>query len=310
MTNHTKESQDYSELVARLRTVNAFHDPAKANEATGEAADAIEALSRPGWQLVPIEPTVDMDVDGIEASLLGRPSIDDPTYVHSIYRAMLCAAPSKPDFSHVASGKPEGSAARVSVPVEPTMDMVIAGFEAVSEFMDSEECAEMSGCQASAEAARICYRTMLAAVSPSGDVPTDQRALVGDAIMHLEAVKLYHFADAIRSLLATSQGEASPEENGHLAGSTKSADTRLTYDELEGMYFAQCQCTDEWAAKAEAAIEAKADATLLARIAELEGQLAKVNARLSAALSGSPLANRSGQMEKTEVANEQSRGKV
>lgn len=49
-----------------------------------------------------------------------------------------------------------------SVPVEPTSDMVIDGFEAVSEFRDSDECKEMSGCQASAEAARICYRVMLA----------------------------------------------------------------------------------------------------------------------------------------------------
>lgn len=48
------------------------------------------------------------------------------------------------------------------VPLVPTVDMVIDGFEAVSEFRSSEECAEMSGCQAAAEAARICYLVMLA----------------------------------------------------------------------------------------------------------------------------------------------------
>lgn len=49
------------------------------------------------------------------------------------------------------------------VPTEPDINMVVDGFEAVSEFRDSEECAEMSGCRASSEAARICYCTMLAA---------------------------------------------------------------------------------------------------------------------------------------------------
>jgi len=48
------------------------------------------------------------------------------------------------------------------VPTVPTTDMVIDGFEAVSEFRDSPECAEMSGCRASSEAARICYLVMLA----------------------------------------------------------------------------------------------------------------------------------------------------
>src|SRR5713101_2589100 len=46
-------------------------------------------------------------------------------------------------------------------PIEPTMDMVVDGFEAVSEFKDSEEYEEMSGCQKSAMAARICWKAML-----------------------------------------------------------------------------------------------------------------------------------------------------
>jgi len=48
------------------------------------------------------------------------------------------------------------------VPTEPTSDMVIDGFEAVSEFRDSPEYAKMSGCRASSEAARICYLVMMA----------------------------------------------------------------------------------------------------------------------------------------------------
>jgi hypothetical protein len=56
-----------------------------------------------------------------------------------------------------------------------------------------------------------------------------------------------------------------------------------TYAELEAMYFAQCRCTDEWAAKYRAEVERKCDSALLARISELEQSLAQVNYRLSLA---------------------------
>jgi hypothetical protein len=45
------------------------------------------------------------------------------------------------------------------------------------------------------------------------------------------------------------------------------------------LYIAQCQSTDEWAEKYWAEVERKADESLLARIAELEDALAKVNVR-------------------------------
>src|SRR5699024_4131126 len=46
-----------------------------------------------GWQLVPKEPTEEMLVDAMEASLLGRPSADDDSYVRSIVKALCAAAP-------------------------------------------------------------------------------------------------------------------------------------------------------------------------------------------------------------------------
>lgn len=49
-----------------------------------------------GWKLVPVEPTEDMFVDGMEADCLGRQSIDDESHVRSIWAAMLSAAPTQP----------------------------------------------------------------------------------------------------------------------------------------------------------------------------------------------------------------------
>ena len=46
-----------------------------------------------GWQLVPIEPPEEMLVDAMEASLLGRPSPDDDSYVRSIVKAWCAASP-------------------------------------------------------------------------------------------------------------------------------------------------------------------------------------------------------------------------
>ena len=52
-------------------------------------------------------------------------------------------------------------------------------------------------------------------------------------------------------------------------------------ENLQAMYDAQCQCADEGAEKYRAEVERKADASLLARIAELEQALGAVNARLA-----------------------------
>lgn len=57
---------------------------------------------------------------------------------------------------------------------------------------------------------------------------------------------------------------------------------REELEALRAMYNGQCELTDEWAAKYREVIESKADATLLARIAELESSLNTVNNRLGA----------------------------
>lgn len=67
------------------------------------------------WKSVPVIPTDDMDIAGIEASLLGRASVDDETYVRSIYKAMLDAAPNTKvrhycpdwDFALISRDDPE-----------------------------------------------------------------------------------------------------------------------------------------------------------------------------------------------------------
>lgn len=45
------------------------------------------------WRLVPVEPTIEMFVGGMEADCLGLPSIDDDSHVRSIWSEMLSAAP-------------------------------------------------------------------------------------------------------------------------------------------------------------------------------------------------------------------------
>lgn len=54
-------------------------------------------------------------------------------------------------------------------------------------------------------------------------------------------------------------------------------------ENLRAMYYAQCQCTDEWAEKYQAEVERKGDEALLRRVKELEDALAAVNSRLAAA---------------------------
>ena len=54
------------------------------------------ALVPPGFKAVPVEPSEDMFIDGMEASCVARPSVDDDSYVRSIWKAMLAAAPQPP----------------------------------------------------------------------------------------------------------------------------------------------------------------------------------------------------------------------
>ncbi len=60
-----------------------------------------------GWKLVPVEPTDDMFIEGMEADCRGRPSIDDDNHVRSIWRAMLSSAPDAP--LHPAQQDPVGA---------------------------------------------------------------------------------------------------------------------------------------------------------------------------------------------------------
>lgn len=54
-------------------------------------AEVLKALAA-GLVSVPVTPTEDMIIAGMEASVLGRPSVDDESYVLSIWHAMLGAA--------------------------------------------------------------------------------------------------------------------------------------------------------------------------------------------------------------------------
>ncbi|MCD2165565.1 hypothetical protein [Comamonas koreensis] len=65
----------------------------------GHEAEAVNleqfagSLAMPvGQQLVPLVPTVEMFIAGMEADCLGRPSIDDESHVRSIWDAMLSQA--------------------------------------------------------------------------------------------------------------------------------------------------------------------------------------------------------------------------
>lgn len=63
-----------------------------------EAAKSYLALLKGGHEtdvIAPREPTDDMEVSGMEASVLGRASVDDPSYVNSIYKAMITASQEK-----------------------------------------------------------------------------------------------------------------------------------------------------------------------------------------------------------------------
>lgn len=60
-----------------------------------------------GWKLVPVEPTDDMFIEGMEADCRGRPSIDDDTHVRRIWRAMMSSAPDAPAQPPAATDEPQ-----------------------------------------------------------------------------------------------------------------------------------------------------------------------------------------------------------
>lgn len=94
MTTDTKPTDAeidaaWRESVAKHETTAAFvRDFARAVLARW-GAQQVPA----GYALVPVEPTEDMFIDGMEADCCGRPSIDDDGHVRSIWAAMLTAAP-------------------------------------------------------------------------------------------------------------------------------------------------------------------------------------------------------------------------
>ncbi len=59
------------------------------------ASEQVAPEVPPGYALVPIRLTVEMEISGMEESVIGRPSVDDEAYVTNIWRAILAAAPSQ-----------------------------------------------------------------------------------------------------------------------------------------------------------------------------------------------------------------------
>lgn len=70
-------------LIAKVKQMSAELD-----EPEQPQAEAVP----PTHVLVPVEPTDEMFIGGMEADLLGRPSPDDDSHVRGIWNAMLAAA--------------------------------------------------------------------------------------------------------------------------------------------------------------------------------------------------------------------------
>ena len=68
----------------------------------------------------------------------------------------------------------------------PTESMIVAGFEAVSMFHDTDAYKQMTGCQGAAESARICWAAMVAAM-PAGETPRQDVAASDAAILSTRA---------------------------------------------------------------------------------------------------------------------------
>lgn len=75
-----------AERAARAKTVGVTFKELTLKARIVELEGEIESL---------LAPTEDMEIAGMEASVLGRPSVDDPAYVLSIYKAMIEAAPTQ-----------------------------------------------------------------------------------------------------------------------------------------------------------------------------------------------------------------------
>ena len=82
--------QQVTALTQRLDTANALNTDAR------EQLAQVQAAPIEGWKLVPVEPTEDMFVEGMEADCAGMPSVDDDRHVRSIWNAMLAASPQPP----------------------------------------------------------------------------------------------------------------------------------------------------------------------------------------------------------------------
>lgn len=72
------------------------------------------------------------------------------------------------------------------VPIEPTEEMWVVGFEAVSDFQDTDEYQAMAGCKGAAESAKVCYQEMLrAAPKPVGCDTAAEESPISEPIARL-----------------------------------------------------------------------------------------------------------------------------
>ena len=83
------------ELLSDPKTIPSDDDRGKIDQLCDQALSALAPVS---------VPTEDMIVAGMEASVLGRPSIDDETYVLSIWNAMVAHQPPAPTVSQGEGG--------------------------------------------------------------------------------------------------------------------------------------------------------------------------------------------------------------
>ncbi|SSW67229.1 hypothetical protein AVE30378_02515 [Achromobacter veterisilvae] len=80
----------------------------------------------------------------------------------------------------------------------PTESMVVAGFEAVSCFQDTETYKALSGCRQSAESARVCWAAMVQAM-PEGSQPRQDRPPTDEALLGLWAEAFWPSGDICES---------------------------------------------------------------------------------------------------------------
>jgi hypothetical protein len=113
-----------------------------------------------------------------EANAKGTVTVEDVAYLLVTQTAALLAAPTPTVAADAAA--PNGWKL---VPIEPTVSMVVDGFESEYRFRESPEFAAMAGCKGAAEAAKVCYRAMLdAAPVEAGNIAD---AMLKRARLHL-----------------------------------------------------------------------------------------------------------------------------